>query len=325
MNKKNNWVDYKEIKRRVTIKEILDHYGLLSGMRQKKDELIGACPFHKETKPSFHVSLNKNAFQCFGCKAKGNILDFVQQKEGVEIREAGLLISQWFGIGQGPIATPEAKQEPREDIKGPELAKEEEIINPPLKFVLRVDPEHPYLGERGLTKETIEHFGLGYCARGLMKGRIAIPIHNEKGELIAYAGRWPGDPPEDEGKYKLPPAFQKHLVLSNLHRAIKEAPEGKLIIVEGFFDCFRVWQAGYKNVVALMGSSLSKEQEELLVNHAKMVALMLDRDDAGQKATQEILSRLARRIFVRVIEFHSEGDQPDRLKEEALAKLLREI
>lgn len=321
MNKKNNWVDYKELKKRVTIKEILDHYGLLSGMRQKKDELIGSCPFHKESKPSFHVSLIKNAFQCFGCKAKGNILDFVQQKESVELREAGVLIHQWFGIGQEPIAAPEAKKE----VKEPELAKGEEIINPPLKFALKVDPDHPYLKERGLAKETIEHFGLGYCSKGLMKERIAIPVHNDKGELVAYAGRWPGDPPGEEGKYKLPPGFQKHLVLFNLNRAVNETSEKKIVVVEGFFDCFRVWQAGYKNVVALMGSSLSKEQEELLVNHAKMVALMLDQDEAGRRATQEILSRLAKRVFVRVIEFHSEGDQPDRLKEEALAKLLRDI
>jgi len=62
-------------------------------MRQKKDELIGFCPFHKESKPSFHVSLTKNAYQCFACKAKGNILDFVRQKESVELREAGVLIS----------------------------------------------------------------------------------------------------------------------------------------------------------------------------------------------------------------------------------------
>jgi DNA primase len=293
-------------------------------MRQKKDELIGFCPFHKESKPSFHVSLSKNAFQCFGCKAKGNILDFVQQKEGVELREAGLLIGQWFGIGQGPISAPEAKEEARKEEKAPTLAKEGEIMNPPLKFALKLDSDHPYLTERGLSKETVEHFGLGYCSRGLLKGRIAIPIHNDKGELVAYAGRWPGDPPEGEGKYKLPVGFQKHLVLFNLHRAIAEAQD-KLIIVEGFFDCFRIWQAGFKNVVALMGSALSKEQEDLLVVHAKAIVLMLDRDDAGKRATEEILSRLARRVFVRVVELPSEGDQPDRLKEEELVRLLTGI
>lgn len=77
--------------------------------------------------------------------------------------------------------------------------------NPVLTFELKVDPKHPYLKERGLKKETIEVFGLGFCSRGLMKDRIAIPIHNKDGELVAYCGRWPGeDPPEGEEKYKMP-------------------------------------------------------------------------------------------------------------------------
>lgn len=65
-----------------------------------------------------------------------------------------------------------------------------------------LDPEHPYLSERGLTKEAIKEFGLGYCSRGLFKDWIVIPVHNENGELVAYAGRWPGeDWPEGEDKY----------------------------------------------------------------------------------------------------------------------------
>lgn len=97
-----------------------------------------------------------------------------------------------------------------------------------------------------------------------MKGRIAIPIHNERGELVAYAGRWPGKPPEGEPKYKLPPRFFKHLALFNLNRA-KEFAEKGLILVEGFFDVFELWQERRKNVVALMGTTLSSEQEGLLL------------------------------------------------------------
>ena len=102
----------------------------------------------------------------------------------------------------------------------------EKEVNPPLTFKLKtLDSKHPYLKERGLKKETIKEFGLDYCNRGLMKGRIAIPIHNEKGELVAYAGRYSGDPPEGEPKYKLPPKFKKHLILFNLNRAKKLAKE----------------------------------------------------------------------------------------------------
>jgi DNA primase len=93
-------------------------------------------------------------------------------------------------------------------------------VNVPLKFALKyLDLAHPYLVERGLTQGTIADFGLGYCQKGIMAGRIAIPIHNEHGELVAYAGRVPGDPPEGEGKYKFPMGFHKSSVVYNLHRA----------------------------------------------------------------------------------------------------------
>ena len=171
-----------------------------------------------------------------------------------------------------------------------------EIKNPPLSFALKnLDPEHPYLTARGFTKETIEEFGLGYFTKGLMKGRIAIPIHNEQGELVAYAGRWPGDPPDGEGKYKLPAGFHKSLVVFNLHRVKDQVRSEGLILVEGFFDCMRLWQAGLHNVVALMGSSLSPEQEALIVKAVGpkgKVALLFDEDEAGWACREEVLSLL---------------------------------
>jgi len=323
MNQKKSWINYKELKRKITIKEILEHYGLLVSMRQRKDELIGLCPFHKESNPSFRVSLTKNAYRCFGCKAKGNILNFVQQKESVELREAGFLIAQWFGLDKNtpPTIKTDSSPQEKEGGSGEPMAKEENV---PLKFALKLDPAHPYIKERGLERETVDNFGLGYCTRGLLKGRIAIPIHNQAGEIVAYAGRWPGNPPAGEDKYKLPPGFKKQKVLFNLHRVVKETREGKIIVVEGFFDCFHVWQLGYKNVVALMGSVLSPDQEDMLASQAKIVFLMLDQDEAGKKAVQEILPRLARKLFVRVIELPSEGDQPDSLAKEILITLLKD-
>ena len=86
-----------------------------------------------------------------------------------------------------------------------------------------------------------------------MKDRIAIPIHNSIGELVAYSGRWVGDPPDKETpKYKLPSGFTKTLEVYNLHRARDEVGEKSLILVEGLFDCMKVWQAGFKNVAALI-------------------------------------------------------------------------
>ena len=161
--------------------------------------------------------------------------------------------------------------------------------NQPLTFTFRhLDPTHPFLAEQGLTEETIATFGLGYHAgRGILHGRIVIPIHDDQGQLIAYAGRWPGnDAPEGEPKYKFPPNFHKSLVLYNLHRAREHAGEG-LIVVEGFFSgVFTLWQQGRKNVVAIMGSALSEAQERLIVQTVGQrgrVLLIFDDDEAGKR------------------------------------------
>ena len=147
-------------------------------------------------------------------------------------------------------------------------------------------------------------FGLGHHAgKGIMHNRVVIPIHNEQGELVAYAGRWPADAgwPEGADKYQLPPGFRKIHVLFNLHRARDHATEG-LIVVEGFFTVFEFWQRGRKNVVALMGSSMSTEQERLIVETVGpkgRVLLALDNDEAGRKGSADALSRLSSQVFVR--------------------------
>jgi DNA primase len=196
------------------------------------------------------------------------------------------------------------------DVEGPQEhigeSTEDTPVNPPLPFAFKnLDHRHPYLlKDRGLSEETIEVFGLGYHAgKGIMAGRVVIPIHNEVGELVAYAGRWPGDEgwPEGEDKYKLPPGFRKSLVLFNLHRAREHAGDG-LIVVEGFFDVFLFWQRGRKNVVALMGSSMSEAQERLIVETVGArgrVLLALDGDEAGRKGSADAVHRLAPQVFVR--------------------------
>ena len=84
-------------------------------------------------------------------------------------------------------------------------------------FRLSLDPAHPYLAERGLSLETVALFGLGFFAgeKGTMLGRVCIPIHNAAGELVAYAGRWPGEAPDGTERWMLPPGFHKALELFN--------------------------------------------------------------------------------------------------------------
>ena len=189
-----------------------------------------------------------------------------------------------------------------------------------------LDPNHAYLKERGLSPEAIGEFDIGYCSRGLMRGRIAIPIHNEGGDIVAYAGRWASDDvPEDEGKYKVPANFHKSLVLYNLHRTVELAKEkGELIVVEGFFDAFRIWQAGFHNVVSLMGSELYPPQQQLLqavLGATGRVTLLLDADVAGRSCQEKCIERLVPHLYVKAVALPEGTSQPDQLTDQQIRQL----
>jgi len=175
---------------------------------------------------------------------------------------------------------------------------------------------HPYLLDRGLEPTTIAEFGLGFCRTGSLAGRIVIPIHNAEGQLVAYAGRWPGDPPDGIPKYKLPKGFRKSLELFNLDRAIAAAGDGPLVVVEGYFGCIHLWQAGIHRVVALMGSALSQFQEALIRRHMPVgdkILVLLDEDLSGRAGRADIVQRLGANYRVAVYQFEREGQQPDDL------------
>lgn len=333
---KSNYVDFKAVKASVSMLQILDHYGLTERFKRTNDSLSGACPLHNGENPTqFRVSLAKNCWNCFGqCKRGGNVLDFVALKEGVSLRQAALRISEWFNLsfdvptsdGKADVGgeTPKPAR-PRASAKSRD-ATDDTGPNKPLGFQLQnLDTAHPYLTERGVSKETVMEFGLGFCGNGSMTGRIVIPIHNVQGQLIAYAGRWPGEPPAGTPKYKLPAGFKKSLELFNLHRAIQQSSDAPLVIVEGFFDCIKLWQHGLKRVVALMGSTLSLAQEELIRKHTNaqaLVLVMLDEDEAGQAGRQEIVCRLSRFCFVKLHQFESADTQPEHLSAEQVRQII---
>jgi DNA primase len=314
------WVSFDEVKSRVSIREVLAHYALMEGTMEKASkrgiELRLHCPFHEDSTPSLSINAETGKFHCFGCHAKGgDIFDFVVTKEGIAAddrtksrRQAALLIKDWFGVQSpaAPAAPPSPVAENSAPVEDATPASEEPEAgtNPPLKFTFKhLDTRHPYLTqERGLREATIDAFGLGYhSGRGILQNRAVIPIHNEVGELVAYAGRTLGDPPEGTGKYTFPPNFRKSLVLFNLHRAREHATDG-LIVVEGFFTVFEFFQRGRKNVVALMGSAMSTEQERLIVETVGpkgRVLLALDNDEAGRKGSEDAVGRLRSQVFVR--------------------------
>jgi hypothetical protein len=134
---------------------------------------------------------------------------------------------------------------------------------------------------------------------------------------VAYAGR---SIDGSEPRYLFPPNFRKSQVVFNLHRAAGETARWA-IVVEGFFDCLRVHQAGYRNVVALMGASLSEVQEQLLLERFQQLVVMLDGDEAGRRASQQLAARLSGRVSLTRVVVPS-GGQPDQLSNEEIEWIL---
>jgi DNA primase len=339
---KTNYVDFRTVKQTVSILQILDHYNLTSRFKrsQNGESLTGACPLHNGQNPTqFRVSIKKNCWNCFGdCKSGGNILDFVSRREDCTIREAAILISEWFGlsINEPTERQPNSHSLPPRDESESNNSRpgkransrdtDDDGANKPLGFELtKLDPEHPYLKDRGLSPDTIARFGVGYCSSGSMCGRVVIPIHNVAGKVVAYAGRWPGVPPDETPKYKLPAGFRKSIELFNVHRANEEPGDQPLVIVEGFFDCMKLVQHGYERTVALMGSTLSPAQEELVRQRTTpetRIVLMLDEDEAGRAARTEIAQRLSVNRFVKVVPLPDDAGQPEQLSSEELTELI---
>jgi DNA primase len=313
------WVDFKQLKADVTIEQVVAHYGVHL-RRIGGTELRGRCPLpthsSSRSRDSFAVNIARNVWSCRslscmqarGGRPGGNILDLVALMERCSIREAALRLQQWSS------AAPERFIVPRQASPDP-VASE----NQPLRFALQyVDPTHPYLRSRGVSLQTIRTFGLGlYTGKGLLRGRIVIPIHNASGQLIAYAGRAIDG---QEPKYRFPAGFRKSLVLYNLHRAIATKTR-TVIVVEGFFDAIAVHQAGYCSV-ALMGSTLSQCQADLLTRQFDRAIVMLDGDPAGRQGTASILNVLAPRIPISVLALQQD-EQPDRLRPADIHRLLR--
>lgn len=325
------WIDFTALKRQVSIKDVLARYGLLGGLNEKKPgRLVGPCPIHGgKNGTSFNVDVEKNVFHCFSECGGGNVLDLVMKIENCSIREAGEKLADWFALkfersrrDKAPNVADSTAAPPPPTPSPPLSSEGATLANPPLERPLRdLNPDHPYLTSRGLTIPTIREFGIGYCTRGLMRGRIAIPIHDEHARLVAYGGRAVDDAlAEKAGKYRLPDGFRKSLVLFNLHRAV-ERGDRSATVVEGFMDCFKVHQSGFPTVVALMGSSLSEAQTELLAANFDRLALMFDGDDAGTRCLREFYLRLRRRVYLR--EIHLEpGEQPDSLSDVRIRELL---
>ena len=310
-----NWVSFAEVKSRVTLEQVLRAYQVEGLRRSGRHQYRGRCPIHQgEGREAFHANLARNVFHCFACEAGGNVLDFVAAMERSSVREAALRLQENYlcGAQQAPPA-----RVPFRPAEAKQVTKKREG-NAPLLFSLALDSAHPYLVRRGIDRPTAEYFGVGFCGGdGLMSRRIAIPIHDDLGRLVAHCGRaMDGSAP----RYRFPAGFQKSRVVFNYHRALATGSD-QVILVEGFFDCMRVHQAGFPCVAALMGVQLSEAQTELLVRGFSRIVLLLDGDQAGQAATVRIAAVL--REACTLEELHLKpGCHPDQLSTDQIRQIL---
>jgi DNA primase len=306
------WVDFETVKRRVPITAVLEHYRIGGLRRSGKAHLRGRCPLHSgEGRDTFHVDTWAQIFHCFSCRAAGSVLDLVMAIEGCGLRAAAERLCSWREISadSGGARVPARKET---------VTKKIDPI-PPLGFRLRgIDSRHGYLKTRGIQEATAAQFGVGfYAGPGIMQHRLVIPVEDEAGRLVGYCGR---SLDGREPRYKFPPRFPKSQLLFNLHRAVgTRQPE--VIVVEGFFDCLKVYQAGFATVVALMGSALYETQCRMLAGRFRRITLMLDGDRAGRRATAAMVPALCAHCPTEVVEL-ADGIQPDQLTDECLRQIL---
>jgi DNA primase len=305
------YVDFAAIKQSVPLASLLRRYQVKlrpSG----RDQYRGCCPIHGgEGREAFHANLTKNVFHCFACGAGGTVLDFVAAMDRCSLREAALKLA---------CAMPEPLAMTPAPVCPKPLVTKKMKSSSPLGFTLHsVDTAHLYLASRGIEARTAVQFGVGfYRGSGIFAGRLVIPIHNERGELVAYCGRAvDGSQP----RYRFPSGFAKSEFVFNLHRAAA-AGQQTAVLVEGFFDCLKLHQAGVPAVVALMGAELYEAQKSALLGHFRSIILMLDGDTAGRRATAAITTQLRPYATVRRIHL-ADGLQPDQLTTDAAQELLQ--
>lgn len=312
MNKISN-EELNHIKTSVDIVDIVSSYIPLT---KRGKNYFGACPFHEDSDPSLSVSQDKQIFSCFSCHTAGNVFNFVKEFEHVSFIEAVKIVANHAGIN---IDIGNIKKENTKD------AKMLEAYELSLKFYQNNintklgEEAKKYLYKRGINDELIKEFEIGLSLNkrdtltnlllkkgfdekllidcglsgkidkisDLFRNRIMFPIHNINGKVIGYSGRIYNT--TDTSKYintKETIIFKKGEILYNYAKAKNECRiKDTVIITEGFLDVIRLYSIGIKNVIATMGTAVTKSHVNLIKRLASNVILLFDGDKAGTKAT----------------------------------------
>ncbi len=322
-----------EIRMKNDIVDVISGYVRL---QRKGASYFGLCPFHNEKSPSFSVSPGKQMYYCFGCGAGGNVYTFLMEYENFTFQEAVKHLADRCGT---KLPQEEYSQEARRqsDLRGRLLEMNRKAAG---YFYYQLKNEsgkqaYGYLRSRGLSDETIRHFGLGYSSKdskalyrylkgqgysdslikdsGLItmdekKGaydkfwnRVMFPIMDTGSRVIGFGGRVMGD---GKPKYLNSPEtriFDKSRNLYGLNFA-RSARKPNFIICEGYMDVIALHQAGFNQAVASLGTAFTEQQSVLLKRYANEALLTYDSDDAGTRAALRAIPMLRDSgLMVRVI------------------------
>lgn len=316
-----------KVRNNTNIRDVVGQYVQL---KQAGKNLFGLCPFHEERTPSFSVNEEKQIFHCFSCGRGGNVFSFLMDLKGVSFPEAVEMVAKDDGIeipnnaNWNQTSPKQQKLKPLIDINE-SAAKlyHHVLVNTELG-----EEALNYLKKRKISDEMIETFNLGYAPNerilkkyfeekkvnyqdlrktglftetndGSLKdrfaGRLMVPIRNESGKTVGFSGRLLHKD-DDMPKYLNTPEtelFNKRKIIYNFDLAKPEIRQKHdVILFEGFMDVISAYQAGVKNGVASMGTSLTEEQIYDLKRVTKQIYVCYDGDTPGQKATNRAVDLL---------------------------------
>ena len=332
-----------ELKYRSDIEQVVGSY---VNLRRRGRTLSGLCPFHSEKSPSFTVYPDTQSFFCFGCGAAGDVINFIRRIENLDYMEAVRLLAQRAGMQVPEEAGDDRSSRLRKRIL--------ELNRDAARYFHRTlmseagRPGRAYLIGRGLTRDTIVHFGIGYAAEGwdglanamrqqgytkeellaahlvsegarggiydTFRNRAIFPIIDLRGNVIAFGGRNLGEKGPKYLNSSDTPVFKKSRNLFALNFA-KGSPRKGLILCEGYMDVVSLHQAGFTNAVATLGTALTEEQCRLIAQYTGEVLLSYDSDGPGQAATQRATGLLeAAGVKIKVLSIPDAKDPDEFIK-----------
>ena len=306
-----------DLKMKTDINDIISSY---VSLKRRGNTSVGLCPFHNEKTPSFTVYEDTQSFYCFGCGAGGDAIGFIKRIENLDYIDAVKALAQRAGIQMPDEGYDDSLAKKRRRILELNRATAKFYHN----FLMSDDGRIglDYFVNRGLTKKTINHFGLGYAPNNwdlllkhlksegftisemieagvvkkgnkgyydIFRNRVMTPIIDVRGNVIAFGGRVLDDSKPKYINTADTLVYKKTNELFALNYA-KDSGDEALILCEGYMDVIAMHQAGFTNAVAGCGTALTSEQVRLVSRYAKSVILAYDCDEAGQKALNKAIS-----------------------------------